>query len=603
MATTTPPVPAATPARSGWRALLPSWSARLGIGLGLVGAIGLFGIIGPLLLGDPDAIDNMGRTPPGADHWLGTTQTGQDVLSQLAHATRGSLQIGLAVGIGATVLSALFGIIGAYLGGVVDEGFSLFSNVMLVIPGLPLVIVIAGFVPREQRGWWTLAVVLVITGWAAAARVLRAQTLSLRGRDYVLAARVASERRWRIVTVEILPNLLPLIASQFVFAVIAAILAEAGLAFLGLGAPNTHTLGSMLYFAQNGFALQYEAWWWFVPPGLVIALFGCGLSLINFSIDEIINPKLRLPKAAGRDTGRVADRAAAGPAASAADPDAVLTVRGLDVVYRTAEPVHAVRNVSLTLRRGEILGLAGESGCGKTTLAYAVGRLHRPPAEVSAGSVVFHDRSGTDIDLLALEKEELRAFRWDKLSMVFQGAMNSLNPVISVHEQLEDVLTTHRPGMTAAARRERCAEVLTLVGVDPARLDSFPHELSGGMRQRVMIAMAMLLDPQVMIMDEPTTALDVVVQRGILREIIRLRDELGFAVVFITHDLPLLLELSDHIAVMRDGEIIEYAPAGRMYQAPAHPYTRQLLDSFPSLTSERGAFVRGGGTDPEGAPR
>ncbi|MGW0983980.1 dipeptide/oligopeptide/nickel ABC transporter permease/ATP-binding protein [Streptomyces xiamenensis] len=603
MATTTTPVPAATPARSGWRALLPSWSARLGIGLGLVGAIGIFGIVGPLLLGDPDAIDNMGRTPPGADHWLGTTQTGQDVLSQLAHATRGSLQIGLAVGIGATVLSALFGVIGAYLGGVVDEGFSLFSNVMLVIPGLPLVIVIAGFVPREQRGWWTLAVVLVITGWAAAARVLRAQTLSLRGRDYVLAARVAGERRWRIVTVEILPNLLPLIASQFVFAVIAAILAEAGLAFLGLGAPNTHTLGSMLYFAQNGFALQYEAWWWFVPPGLVIALFGCGLSLINFSIDEIINPKLRLPKAAGRETGRVADRAAAGPAAPAADPDAVLTVRDLDVVYRTAEPVHAVRNVSLTLRRGEILGLAGESGCGKTTLAYAVGRLHRPPAEVSAGSVVFHDRSGTDIDLLALEKEELRAFRWDKLSMVFQGAMNSLNPVISVHEQLEDVLTTHRPGMTAAARRERCAEVLTLVGVDPARLDSFPHELSGGMRQRVMIAMAMLLDPQVMIMDEPTTALDVVVQRGILREIIRLRDELGFAVVFITHDLPLLLELSDHIAVMRDGEIIEYAPAERMYHAPAHPYTRQLLDSFPSLTSERGAFVRGGGTDPEGAPR
>ncbi|CAL9349413.1 Vitamin B12 import ATP-binding protein BtuD [Streptomyces sp. enrichment culture] len=603
MATTTIPVPAATPARSGWRALLPSWSARLGIGLGLVGAIGLFGIIGPLLLGDPDAIDNMGRTPPGADHWLGTTQTGQDVLSQLAHATRGSLQIGLAVGIGATVLSALFGIIGAYLGGVVDESFSLFSNVMLVIPGLPLVIVIAGFVPREQRGWWTLAVVLVITGWAAAARVLRAQTLSLRGRDYVLAARVAGERRWRIVTVEILPNLLPLIASQFVFAVIAAILAEAGLAFLGLGAPNTHTLGSMLYFAQNGFALQYEAWWWFVPPGLVIALFGCGLSLINFSIDEIINPKLRLPKAAGRETGRVAGRAPADPAAPAADPDAVLTVEGLDVVYRTAEPVHAVRNVSLTLRRGEILGLAGESGCGKTTLAYAVGRLHRPPAEVSAGSVVFHDRSGTDIDLLALEKEELRAFRWDKLSMVFQGAMNSLNPVISVHEQLEDVLTTHRPGMTAASRRERCAEVLTLVGVDPARLDSFPHELSGGMRQRVMIAMAMLLDPQVMIMDEPTTALDVVVQRGILREIIRLRDELGFAVVFITHDLPLLLELSDHIAVMRDGEIIEYAPAERMYHAPAHPYTRQLLDSFPSLTSERGAFVRGGGTDPEGAPR
>ncbi|WP_308277298.1 dipeptide/oligopeptide/nickel ABC transporter permease/ATP-binding protein [Streptomyces ginkgonis] len=612
MATTTTPPPGGTTApgaapRSGWRALLPGWSPRLGIGLGLVLAIGLFGLIGPLLLGDPDAIDNMGRTPPSADHWLGTTQTGQDVLSQLAHATRGSLQIGLAVGIGATVLSALFGVIGAYAGGAVDESFSLFSNVMLVIPGLPLVIVIAGFVPREQRGWWTLAVVLVITGWAAAARVLRAQTLSLRNRDYVLAAKVAGERRRRIVIVEILPNLLPLIASQFVYAVIAAILAEAGLSFLGLGAPNTHTLGSMLYFAQNGFALQYEAWWWFVPPGLVIALFGCGLSLINFSLDEIINPRLRLPKAAGSGTGAVAGRtpeeSGTGGGPAPREPGAVLTVRSLDVVYRTAEPVHAVRDVSLTLRRGEILGLAGESGCGKTTLAYAVARLHRPPAEVTAGSVVLHDRSGTDIDVLALEKEDLRAFRWDKLSMVFQGAMNSLNPVISIHEQLDDVLTTHRPGMSAADRRARCAEVLTLVGVDPARLTAFPHELSGGMRQRVMIAMAMLLDPQVMIMDEPTTALDVVVQRGILREIIRLRDELGFAVVLITHDLPLLLEVSDHIAVMRDGEIVEYAPAARMYRAPAHPYTRQLLDSFPSLTSARGAFVRGGDTDVPGAAR
>ncbi|GAA2374259.1 dipeptide/oligopeptide/nickel ABC transporter permease/ATP-binding protein [Streptomyces carpaticus] len=612
MATTTTPPPGGTTApgaapRSGWRALLPGWSPRLGIGLGLVLAIGLFGLIGPLLLGDPDAIDNMGRTPPSADHWLGTTQTGQDVLSQLAHATRGSLQIGLAVGIGATVLSALFGVIGAYAGGAVDESFSLFSNVMLVIPGLPLVIVIAGFVPREQRGWWTLAVVLVITGWAAAARVLRAQTLSLRNRDYVLAAKVAGERRRRIVTVEILPNLLPLIASQFVYAVIAAILAEAGLSFLGLGAPNTHTLGSMLYFAQNGFALQYEAWWWFVPPGLVIALFGCGLSLINFSLDEIINPRLRLPKAAGSGTGAVAgrstDESGTGGGPAPREPGAVLTVRSLDVVYRTADPVHAVRDVSLTLRRGEILGLAGESGCGKTTLAYAVARLHRPPAEVTAGSVVLHDRSGTDIDVLALEKEDLRAFRWDKLSMVFQGAMNSLNPVISIHEQLDDVLTTHRPGMSAADRRARCAEVLTLVGVDPARLTAFPHELSGGMRQRVMIAMAMLLDPQVMIMDEPTTALDVVVQRGILREIIRLRDELGFAVVLITHDLPLLLEVSDHIAVMRDGEIVEYAPAARMYRAPAHPYTRQLLDSFPSLTSARGAFVRGGDTDVPGAAR
>jgi ABC-type dipeptide/oligopeptide/nickel transport system ATPase component/ABC-type dipeptide/oligopeptide/nickel transport system permease subunit len=600
--------------RSSRHALLPRWSPKLGIGLFLVLGLGLFALIGPSLVGDPDTINNFGMTEPSGDYWLGTTQTGQDVFAQLAHSTRGSLQVGLLVGILATILSAFFGIIGGYAGGVVDEGFSLISNVMLVIPGLPLVIVIAGFVPAEDRGWWTIALVLALTGWAASARVLRAQTLSVRNRDYVAAARVAGEKRWRIVTVEILPNLLPLLASQFVFAVIAAILAEAGLSFLGLGASNSDTLGTMLFYAQNGFALQYEAWWWFGPPGLVIALFGCGLALINFSIDEIINPKLRVLKVKDTKAGvkPAAPLTPATGAAAEAPPtdtpaeavaeaeereereDVVLTVKNLNVVYRTETPVHAVKDVSITLGRGEILGLAGESGCGKTTLAYAVNRLHRPPAEVSSGTVVFHDRDGQDIDLLALDDEELRTFRWAKLSMVFQGAMNSLNPVISVHEQLDDVLITHKPDMSKKERRERCEEVLRLVKVDPTRLDSFPHELSGGMRQRIMIAMAMLLDPQVMIMDEPTTALDVVVQRGILREIIRLRDELGFAVIFITHDLPMLLELSDRIAVMRAGEVVEYAPADEVYERPQHPYTRQLLDSFPSLTGDRGAFIRTG---------
>ncbi|MBM4823714.1 MULTISPECIES: ABC transporter ATP-binding protein [Streptomyces] len=277
--------------------------------------------------------------------------------------------------------------------------------------------------------------------------------------------------------------------------------------------------------------------------------------------------------------------------------DAVLTVRDLNVVYQGATPVHAVKDVSLTLHRGEILGLAGESGCGKSTLAYAVNRLHDWPAEVTSGSVTFHDRDGEDLDLLALPPGRLRRFRWSKLSMVFQGAMNALNPVTTVRAQLEDVLTTHRPGMSKQERGARCAEVLELVGVEPRRMASYPHELSGGMRQRVMIAMALLLDPQVMIMDEPTTALDVLVQRGILREILRLRDELGFAVVFITHDLPLLLELSDRIAVMLRGEIVEYDTAETLYRQPRHPYTRRLLDSFPSLTGERGAFLRDGAAD------
>ena len=287
----------------------------------------------------------------------------------------------------------------------------------------------------------------------------------------------------------------------------------------------------------------------------------------------------------------------ANPAAAGATPTpppVVLTVENLTVVYEVDHPVTAVKNVSLELARGEILGLAGESGCGKTTLAYAINRLHKPPARIVSGKVTFHDKTDGDLNLLTLGQEQLRLFRWDKLSMVFQGAMNALNPVITVRAQLEDVLTTHRPDMKKAQRRELAASVLQLVGVDRSRLTSYAHELSGGMRQRVMIAMALLLEPQVMIMDEPTTALDVVVQREILREIVRLRDELNFAVIFITHDLPLLLEISDRIAIMLAGEIVELDTATNIYRNPQHPYTKKLLGSFPSLTGERGSFIRSG---------
>jgi peptide/nickel transport system ATP-binding protein len=277
--------------------------------------------------------------------------------------------------------------------------------------------------------------------------------------------------------------------------------------------------------------------------------------------------------------------------------DPVITVDNFSIDYMGETTTHAVRNVSLTLGRGEILGLAGESGCGKSTLAYGITRLLKPPALITSGAATFHSREGYSIDMSKLNGEELREFRWDKISLVFQGAMNSLNPVISIQAQLADIFTTHRPEMSRKQRIQKCGDLLERVGVDRARLKSFPHELSGGMRQRVMIAMAMALDPQVMIMDEPTTALDVVVQREILNEITRLRAELGFAVIFITHDLPLLLEISDRIAVMKAGEIVEMNTAYDLYTKPQNDYTKRLLASFPSLTGARGDFIRTGVAD------
>ena len=268
--------------------------------------------------------------------------------------------------------------------------------------------------------------------------------------------------------------------------------------------------------------------------------------------------------------------------------DPVLSVRDLRVTYDGSAAVHAVRGVSFDLAPGEVLGLAGESGCGKSTLAYAVTRLLRPPGRLDGGSVMFRpSRGGEPVDVLGLRGEELRLFRWKRIAMVFQGAMNALNPVLSIRAQLADVFTAHEPRMGRRERDQRCRELLDMVGIAQGRLSSYPHELSGGMRQRVMIAMALALRPDVVIMDEPTTALDVVVQRDILAEIDRLRQVFGFAVIFITHDLSLLLEISDHIAIMYAGRIVERGRAADLRTAPHHPYTVGLVNSFPSLRGER----------------
>jgi peptide/nickel transport system ATP-binding protein len=272
---------------------------------------------------------------------------------------------------------------------------------------------------------------------------------------------------------------------------------------------------------------------------------------------------------------------------ASAGPDVVLQAEHLSVEYAGRRPTRAVRDVTIELRRGEVLGIAGESGCGKSTLAYALTRMLKPPALQTSGSMTFFPADGPPVDMLALQGEDLRQFRWNTIAMVFQSAMNALNPVTSLARQFDDIFEAHRPHTDPGARRARARELLDMVGIDPARIHGFPHELSGGMRQRVMIAMALALEPEIVIMDEPTTALDVVVQREILDEIERLREELGFSVIFITHDLSLLLEVSDRLAVMYAGEVIERAPSELVGAAPAHPYTLGLLRSFPDIRGVR----------------
>jgi peptide/nickel transport system ATP-binding protein len=279
--------------------------------------------------------------------------------------------------------------------------------------------------------------------------------------------------------------------------------------------------------------------------------------------------------------------AAAGPLSARAG-DVVLRAEHISVEYAGAPPTRAVRDVSLELRRGEVLGIAGESGCGKSTLAYALARLLRPPARLAGGTIQFYSRDqGDPVDIMALDAAALRKFRWAKVSMVFQSAMNALNPVVSLRKQFADIFIEHVPEMERSARDQRSRELLEMVGISPDRIGSFPHELSGGMRQRVVIAMALALQPEIVIMDEPTTALDVVVQQEILDEIHRLKEEIGFSIIFITHDLSLLLDISDRLAIMYAGEIVEYGHSEHVAFRPAHPYTYGLLHSFPELRAAR----------------
>jgi peptide/nickel transport system ATP-binding protein len=260
----------------------------------------------------------------------------------------------------------------------------------------------------------------------------------------------------------------------------------------------------------------------------------------------------------------------------------LLDVSDLSVEYRTeAADVRAVDRVSFSVDPGEFLGIVGESGSGKSTMLFAVAQLLSPPGEIVGGSVTFRGH-----DMLRLGGEELRAMRWRDFSVVMQSAMNALNPMKSVGAQFKDTLLAHSEVAPDEVRR-RSAEALGLVGIDAAHLASYPHQLSGGMRQRAMIAMALLLTPQLVIMDEPTSALDVVAQRSLMTKIRELQQQLGFAVVFVTHDMSVVSRYSDRLMVMYAGQMAEVGLTASLFDRPLHPYTRGLMNAFPSVHGPR----------------
>jgi peptide/nickel transport system ATP-binding protein len=275
-------------------------------------------------------------------------------------------------------------------------------------------------------------------------------------------------------------------------------------------------------------------------------------------------------------------------------PSPILEVRDLCVDYVTnSGDVRAVDHVDLSVEAGEFLAIVGESGCGKSTLLFAIAQLLSPPAEISSGSVIFKGK-----DMVQLSPSELRHMRWRDYSVVMQSAMNALNPMKSIEAQFKDAMAAHSD-MSVEAMHKRSAEVLKLVGVDAVHLRSYPHQLSGGMRQRAMIAMALLFTPDLVIMDEPTSALDVVAQRSLMIQIKELQDRLGFAVIFVTHDMSLVSHYSARLAVMYGGQIAEAASTSLLFEKPLHPYSVGLLDAFPSIHGPRRVLTGIPGSPPD----
>lgn len=508
--------------------------------------------------------------PPSATHWLGTDDGAKDVFSALVYGARISLIVGFAGAIISVLVGGTIGIIAGYRSGWLGHGLMRFTDFFLVLPDLALMIVLVAIVGQSLRN---IILVIGLLGWTTTARLIRSQTLSVRERKYVIRAKAAGAGDWYTLRRHVIPQVLPLALANTVLVVSLAIISESTLAFLGLGDPRLISWGQMLNLGFTRGAVAAGAWWAMIPPGLAIVWVVLAVTLIGNALEDILNPKL------GRHHLEPESPVLAPPPEVPVSKSVLLQVRDLTVGFEMpVGMVTAVEKVSFDVPRGRVLGLVGESGGGKTTTVLGALRLLPPNGRILGGEVLLDG-----VDLTRLDEHSLRKLRWARVSIVFQGAMNALNPVRTVGSQIAEAIRTHDGSISKKAAMKRAEELLELVGIPGRRNRSYPHELSGGMRQRTMIALALACGPDLVIADEPTTALDVMTQAQILDLLERLQEELSLAMVVVSHDLGIVSQACHDVAVMYGGKIVEKGPVDRVFTDPQHPYTRLLLEAFPSL--------------------
>ena len=540
---------------------------------------------------------------PSADHWFGTTVGGTDVLSRVIYGTRTAVEVILLAVVLSGVIGVPLGLISGYLSGWLDRVLVLVMDALYAFPSLLLAIVVAIVVSGGSSsafgGIMAAAISITVVFIPQYFRVIRNATIAVKVEPYVDSARVVGVRTPRILRKHIFSNVsqsLPVIGTLNAS---EAILTLAGLGFLGFGIEPSaaaewgYDLNKAMPDASSGI------WWTGVFPGMAIVLIVLGATLVGESLNDILNPLLRnrgtdttsadeeeiahsFEEVTGSEDASVEVRTET----AASDPQRVvaLSLSNLEVTFQTdGGQVHAVNGVTFDVAPGEVVAVVGESGSGKSVSSRAILGLLPPSAEVG-GSVMLGDRQ-----LLGMPNDQLRPIRGDQVSMVFQEPSTALNPVYTVGWQIIEGIQAHT-AISKKDARKRAVELLEMVGMpDPEhRVDYYPHQLSGGQKQRVVIAMAIACEPDVIIADEPTTALDVTVQAAILELLLSLRERLGTAIVLITHNMGVVADMADRVVVMYRGNVVETAPSRELFASPKHPYTRALLDAVPHLGRANG---------------